>query len=876
MQDWIYYFGTDYSNSVAGFSKTTVNNNIEILGRKGLSLLEMSNMGLAVPPGFIISSKLCKYFYKNDGVLPSSFKNNIRSAIKDLEIFTNKRFGGPSKPLLISVRSSASISMPGMLDTVLNLGINTNILDLLIQNASNTSFVFDVYKRFMSGYGSIVLGIQNSLFKEAEEKANTLPELVNAFQDIMNNLKLKIPISPYEQLESAIEAVIKSWMSNRAISYRKLNNISEDIGTAIIVQSMVFGNNDSNSATGVVFTRSPTTGENRMFGEFLINAQGEDVVSGIKTPLPICCESNATNTMQNLMPNIFYELQEICKKLELYYKDIQDIEFTIERGKLYILQTRSAKRTVNSAIKIAIDMTAEKLISKDEAIKSIELEGLNQLFHSTLNMEKKLEIVAKGLPASPGAVVGLIAFSIDEIKRVPSGKKVILVCDELSPEDVHGMYLSDGIITSKGGMTSHAAVIARAIGKPCICGVKGLIVDVKNKFFKLQDKDIMVKNDHIVSIDGSTGEIFLGEVSLNKPKISSEFKVLSLWSSKVRAIQIMANAETVKDIKTALNFKAQGVGLCRTEHMFFNYKHSLLVQELIITLDLVSRYEVINKLIMLQIQDFKEIFRILRGLPINIRLLDPPLHEFLPRSNSSYKRLAKDLNLPLAVIKQRVRSLQEINPMLGHRGCRLGISNPEIYEMQISAIIQAIYELNIQENIETKLELMLPLIGDVNEFKKIKSRLQLIILNFEEKNSFKIQYSMGSMIELPRAALLAGDIASEVDYFSFGTNDLTQTTYGVSRDDVYRFLPSYLEQNIWHFDPFTRIDENGVGELMKLAIKRGKAVNDKLRFGVCGEHASDPKSIEFFTDLGIDYISCTPYKIPIANIAAAQAKIKVG
>ncbi|MGI4775720.1 MAG: pyruvate, phosphate dikinase, partial [Janthinobacterium lividum] len=676
------------------------------------------------------------------------------------------------------------------------------------------------------------------------------------------------PDDPYVQLQSAIEAVLKSWMNDRALTYRKINNIPESWGTAVNIQTMVFGNFGENSATGVVFTRSPSKGTKSIYGEFLINAQGEDIVSGIRTPLAINSNSSEIEdniSMQKIMPELYNQLQQVCNILESHFKDAQDIEFTIENGQLYILQTRSAKRTAASAIKIAVDMVSEGILTKEEALMRVAPESLNQLLHACIDYNNESVACGQGLPASPGAATGMVVFSPYDAEEMSHHHNVILVRNDTSPEDIKGMHVSMGLLTARGGMTSHAAVVARGMGKPCVCGVSSLVVDAENNLFKIGE--IIVKGGDEITIDGSTGKIFLGKVPLVNPDLSEEFVTFLEWADKIRDLKIRANAETLPDTENAIKFGAEGIGLCRTEHMFFDKEKIPLMREMIIATDYDHRKKAIDKLLPLQILDFKALFRALQGRPINIRLLDPPLHEFLPTTALDIENLAKDLELSPKSISNRLNALHEVNPMLGHRGCRLGITYPEIYKMQLCAIFTAAENLMQEEGIVTTLEIMIPLVSDAGELQRIKNFLAEIL-----NNNFFI--NIGSMIELPRAVLMAESIAKEVKFFSFGTNDLTQTTYGISRDDIASFLPDYLEKNVFKSDPFVELDEQGVGQLIKIAIDLGKKGNPELKLGVCGEHAGNPKSIDFFHKVGIDYISCSPYRIPIARLAAAQSKIK--
>lgn len=873
MNKWIYHFSVKNAEGNASMKN--------ILGGKGAGLAEMSNLNLPIPAGFTISTEICEYYYQHNNILPLHFIKELEHSISKLEQETGKIFGSNTNPLLLSVRSGSRASMPGMMDTILNLGINDEVVEALAVKTGNRWFALDNYRRFLEMYGSIVLGVpdylfedafeshkaQSNIYKDSDIDASLLEKIIDDFKRIiLKSTGADFQADPKVQLKSAIEAVLKSWMSDRAIIYRKINNIPSDWGTAVNIQSMVFGNMGSTSATGVVFTRCPSKGDNKIFGEFLVNAQGEDVVSGTRTPAPITSdESQNCEAMETLMPQMYEELKDICRKLELHYRDMQDIEFTIEDGTLYILQTRSAKRTAFAAIKVAVDMFYEGVLSKNEAIMRLDPESLNQLLHTGIDYNKELQVIAQGLPASPGAATGVVVFSPHDAEAMSHHHKVILVRNDTSPEDIKGMHVSSGILTARGGMTSHAAVVARGMGKPCVCGVNGMIVDENSKSFKVGD--VIIKNGDEITIDGSTGKVFLGKTPLIQPSFSKEFEMLLTWADEIRNLSVRANAETQLDSAIALKFGAEGIGLCRTEHMFFDEEKIPLVREMIIAPDLERRKNAISKLLPLQISDFKELFRIMKGKPINIRLLDPPLHEFLPTKESDKVSLSETLHLSMSAINTRLHALHEINPMLGHRGCRLGISYPEIYQMQVEAIFTAIRELRDEEGVESNLELMIPLISNVNELKKLKAYINEVV-------DETVKFSIGTMIELPRAALMAENIAKEVDYFSFGTNDLTQTTYGISRDDIGSFLPDYLDQKIFEHDPFVKLDEEGVGELIKIAIDHGKKSSKTLKFGVCGEHAGNPESIEFFDKIGIDYISCSPYRIPIARLAAAQAKIK--
>ena len=878
MNKLIYYFGSNGSDGNASMKN--------ILGNKGAGLAEMSNLKLPIPDGFTITTELCNYFYTHNNSFPTNFQSDLKKAITELEITTGKIFGSTSNPLLLSVRSGAMVSMPGMMDTILNLGMNNEVCNALANSCGNKRFALDSYKRFLEMYGSTVLSIPSDLFEQIYEKhkiqadiyknsditIELLEKIIDDFKRLHIKYNKQLINDPYEQLESAIKAVLHSWMSNRAVIYRKINNISEECGTAINIQAMVFGNLGKNSATGVAFTRSPSTGEKKLFGEFLINAQGEDIVSGTRTPMPIIAAD--ANSMQTMMPKVFKELSQIAKKLEEHYLDMQDIEFTIENNKLYILQTRTAKRTAIAAINIAVQMVQEKLISKEQALMRIDPESLNQLLHTRIDYSKGITSIAEGLPASPGAATGIVVFSPYDAEKLSHHHKVILVRHNTSPEDINGMYVSSGILTIRGGMTSHAAVVARGIGRPCVCGTSNLSIDEKKQI--LTAGNIVIKQGDIITIDGGSGKVFLGEMPLIQPTFSEESKLILDWADEISSLKVRANAETVNDALVSIKFGAQGIGLCRSEHMFFDKNKIPLVREMIIAPDIERRKLAVQKLLPLQTEDFKALFRVMNGKPVNIRLLDPPLHEFLPTTEEEKKNLANSLNLPLFMLNQRLHAMHEVNPMLGHRGCRLGICSPEIYQMQIEAIFTAIFELHTQEHIKSNLELMIPFISNVGEIKKLKMDIYEVIEELEQRYRYKFAFTLGTMIELPRAALSSKKIAEEVDYFSFGTNDLTQTTYGISRDDITSFLPYYLQEKIFDSDPFTNLDEEGVGELIEIAIKRGKSSNANLKLGACGEHAGNPVSIEFFHRVNLNYVSCSPYRIPIARIAAAQAKIKHG
>jgi pyruvate,orthophosphate dikinase len=882
MNKLIYHFGPQNNEGDASMK--------DKLGGKGANLAEMSNLGLPIPPGFTIATNMCSYYYTHGNKLTADFEAELLQAIHRLEKETGKVFGSKENPLLVSVRSGAKISMPGMMDTILNLGMNDEVAESLAEITSNPRFAYDSYRRFIQMYGSVVLEIPAYIFEDTYDN-HKINHNINNDSEVTTEI-LKAVIQDYkknihrltgkefennltQQLIKAIEAVLKSWMSPRAVHYRKINNISEQevLGTAVNIQSMVFGNKGNHSATGVVFTRSPADGEKKIFGEFLINAQGEDVVAGIRTPQPILAKEEKDGTsMQEVMPKAYEELISICAKLESHYGDMQDIEFTIEEGKLYILQTRKGKRAAAAAVKIAVDMVNEGILTKETALLRIEPESLNQLLHTGIDYSTKPEIIAQGLAASPGAATGIAVFSPYDAEELAHHHKVILVRNDISPEDIKGMHVAKGIITARGGMTSHAAVVARGMGRPCVCGVKGLTVNEKEKYF-ITSSGKKIHQGEVITLDGSTGKIIVGTVNLIEPQFSPEFETILKWADSIKNLHVRANAETAVDARMAIKFGAVGVGLCRTEHMFFDAEKIPLVREMIIAQDYEHRMKAIAKLKPLQTADFKELFSILGNMPLNIRLLDPPLHEFLPTLDQDKENLARTLEVPKSVIDHRLHVLHEINPMLGHRGCRLGITYPEIYSMQVEAILEAMWQLYSEEGLNCNLELMIPLISDFKELEIIKNIINKTINEIEKKYSHKFRIKTGTMIELPRAALTADKISPLVDYFSFGTNDLTQTTLGISRDDTGSFLGDYIEQKIFNHDPFITIDEEGVGFLVQTAIEKGKKTNNTLSFGVCGEHAGDPKSIDFFHKVGMDYVSCSPFRVPIARVAAARSKI---
>jgi len=863
-----------------------------VLGGKGANLAEMEKLGLPVPPGFTISTKVCDLFYKNKKKLPSFIIKLIKKELKLIEKASKKKFGDLNNPLLVSVRSGAKVSMPGMMDTILNLGLNDKTVLALINKTSNPRFVQDSYRRFIQMYGSVVLNIKSYHFEELIENykltkgviadtdldENDWSGLINNFKDLIKKeTKKDFPQDVLEQLYGAISAVFLSWESKRAKVYRRLHHISEDWGTAVNIQSMVFGNMGKDSATGVVFTRNPSTGEKFLFGEYLINAQGEDVVAGTRTPQHVTKKARIKGrvkepSMEESMTKVYLQLKKILFRLEKHYRDMQDVEFTVENNKLWMLQTRSGKRTAKSAIKIAVDMVKEKLISKKEAVLRIDPNTLDTLLHPTLDKKVNKKIIASGLPASPGAASGKVVFSADEAERLNEMmQNSILVRTETSPEDIHGMHAAKGILTSKGGMTSHAAVVARGMGRPCVSGSTKINIDYVNKIFRAGD--VTVKEGDIITIDGSSGEIILGEVPTVKPEMSGDFSKLMSWADSFRKLKVRTNSETPVDTKTAREFGAEGIGLCRTEHMFFDEERIVSVRQMILSKTTEDREEALKKLLPYQKNDFVEIFKIMNGLPVTVRLLDPPLHEFLPKTDKDIDDIAKELNLTEKDIKFRIAELHEQNPMLGHRGCRLGISFPEIYHMQCEAIFEALAECKKQKVKLVIPEIMIPLISTATEIKILRNLVEKTAKEVQKKHSIKIKYYVGTMIELPRAALRAKDIAKFADFFSFGTNDLTQTTFGISRDDSGKFLNDYVENKIFNKDPFVSIDERGVGELIKIAAERGRMQKRSLKLGICGEHGGDPSSIEFCARIGLNYVSCSPYRVPVARLAAAQANL---
>ncbi len=863
-----------------------------ILGGKGANLAEMGRLGFPVPSGFTISTNACEAFYKNNKKLNKKVLIEIKKELSQIEKEIGKKFGNTIDPLLLSVRSGARVSMPGMMDTILNLGLNDITVEALAKKTKNNRFAKDSYRRFIQMYSTVVLNIESYKFEDLIEnykltkgvlldtdlETSDWEALIRDFKNIVKQeTKKDFPQNVEVQLINAVSSVFLSWESSRAKTYRKINRIPSDWGTAVNVQSMVFGNMGDKSATGVTFTRDPSTGNNEIYGEYLVNAQGEDVVAGTRTPQYITKKSrlksnNKEMSLEENMPKLFKQLKNILKSLERYYKDMQDVEFTIENGKLWILQTRSGKRTARSAIKIAVDMVKEKLITKKDALLRIDPGSLDNLLHPSLDEKAEMNIIANGLPASPGASSGKVVFSSDEAERLNSMMQdTILVRVETSPEDINGMHAAKGILTSRGGMTSHAAVVARGMGRPCVSGSSEIEIDYNKKIFKVNNK--IVKEGEIITIDGSSGRVILGEVKTIKPNVSGDFLTVMKWADKYRKLKIRTNSETPSDTKTAREFGAEGIGLCRTEHMFFDEDRILSVRQMILSKSKKDRDSALSKLLPYQKKDFTEIFKIMKGLPVTVRLLDPPLHEFLPKTKEEIEGVANSLDISYKEVDQRIQELHEQNPMLGHRGCRLAISFPEIYEMQCKAIFEALVECKKNKIKSIIPEIMIPLVSTEAEIKIMKNLVVKIAREVENKTKIKINFLVGTMIELPRAAIKAKEIAKHAEFFSFGTNDLTQTTFGISRDDSGKFLNDYIENKIFDVDPFVSIDE-GVGDLIKFAAEKGKKQNKKIKLGICGEHGGDPKSINFCSKTGLDYVSCSPYRVPVAILSAAQAELK--
>ena len=881
MTQYVYRFGGGVSEGGAG-DKT-------LLGGKGANLDGMAAIGLPVPPGFTITTAMCTRYYDDGEVFPDSLRDEVANGIAHIEAVTGKRFGDAADPLLVSVRSGARVSMPGMMDTVLNLGLNDQTVEGLAASSGDARFAWDSYRRFIQMYADVVLELDHGSFEEAleiakEDKgfyldteltAEDLRSLVGSYKALVEEQWGKpFPQDVHDQLWGAVGAVFGSWQSERAKVYRRLNNIPGDWGTAVNVQAMVFGNMGETSATGVAFTRDPATGENAYYGEFLINAQGEDVVAGIRTPqyLTRAARERANAkplSMEEAMPEVYGELANVFNILETHYRDMQDIEFTVERGKLWMLQTRSGKRTAKAALKIAVDMAEQGLITREEAVARVDPAALDQLLHPTLDPAAVRDVLAKGLPASPGAASGIAVFDSDTAeKRAEMGESVILVRMETSPEDIHGMHAAKGILTARGGMTSHAAVVARGMGRPCVSGAGNVAIDSKEGVFRVGGRE--VREGEIITIDGSSGEVMFGEVATVQPELSGDFGTLMVWADAARRMKVRANAETPADCRIARDFGAEGVGLCRTEHMFFEAGRITAVRQMILAEDEAGRRAALAKLLPEQRADFKGIFEVMAGLPVTIRLLDPPLHEFLPTEESDFADVAEAAGVGIDILKRRAAELHEFNPMLGHRGCRLGVTYPEIYEMQARAIFEAACDLAVSPIPEV----MVPLVGTRRELELMKDVIDRTAEAVFAERGKRITYLVGTMIELPRAALMAGEIAEVGAFFSFGTNDLTQTTLGVSRDDASRFLTQYVDKGIYAQDPFVTLDIDGVGQLVQLAAERGRATRPDIKLGICGEHGGDPASIHFCERVGLDYVSASPYRVPIARLAAAQAALR--
>jgi pyruvate, orthophosphate dikinase len=884
MAKWVYGFGDGKAEGKAEMRA--------LLGGKGANLAEMSLIGLPVPPGFTVTTEVCTYYYANGRKYPKELEAEVHAALARVEAIVGAKFGDAAKPLLVSVRSGARASMPGMMDTVLNLGLNDVTAAGLAKASGDARFAYDSYRRFIQMYGAVVLGIAHHEFEsildqvkdeegvtqDTELSADVLKSLVGKYKAMVaERLKKPFPQEPKEQLWGAIGAVFGSWMNDRAITYRRLHEIPESWGTAVNVQAMVFGNMGEDCATGVAFTRDPSTGENRFYGEYLINAQGEDVVAGIRTPRQITIEGKKRQglkdpAMEESMPAIYKQLAEVRDKLERHYRDMQDIEFTVQRGKLWMLQTRTGKRTVHAALKVAVEMVKEKLIDEAEAVRRIEPQSLNQLLHPTLDPKADVKIFGRGLPASPGAASGVVVFTADEAeKKATEGHNVILVRVETSPEDVHGMHAARGILTTRGGMTSHAAVVARGWGRPCVCGAGEIRIDYKSQ--TMSAAGVTIKAGEPITLDGGTGTVFIGEVPMIQPRLADDFATLMAWADEIRRLGVRANADTPDDAKVARDFGAEGIGLCRTEHMFFEDDRIIAMRQMIMASDEAGRRAALAKLLPMQRKDFTGLFEVMEGLPVTIRLLDPPLHEFLPHTEAEQLEVASAAGVSVDEVRKRVIQLEEANPMLGHRGCRLAISYPEIAEMQARAIFEAAVDAGKRTKHPVVPEVMVPLCATQKELDILKAVIDRVAGEVMKERAAKIEYSVGTMIELPRAALRAADLAKSAEFFSFGTNDLTQTTFGLSRDDTAHVLKAYLDQHIFEHDPFVTIDVEGVGELVKFGTERGRAVRPDLKVGICGEHGGDPASIAFCEETGLDYVSCSPYRVPIARLAAAQATL---
>ncbi len=884
MSKWVYSFGAGHNEGRADMRN--------LLGGKGANLAEMASIDLPVPPGFTITTEVCTAYYDNNQNYPAELKQQVAAALALIETAVGLSFGDATRPLLVSVRSGARVSMPGMMDTVLNLGLNDTTVEGLAKASGDERFAWDSYRRFIQMYGSVVLNVDHHRFEEiiesakidagvVEDTALTAKDwrgVVEGYKDMVAQENGRaFPMDPHEQLWGAIGAVFGSWMNPRANTYRRLHDIPASWGTAVNVQAMVFGNMGADCATGVCFTRDPSTGENMFYGEYLVNAQGEDVVAGIRTPQPMAKERAKPDEqpMEVAMPAAYAELMKVRETLERHYQDMQDIEFTVQQNKLYMLQTRNGKRTAAASLRIAVEMAEDGLIDRNEAIKRVNPSSLDQLLHPTLDPNAKRTLISKGLPASPGAACGAVVFNADEAEmRAAKGEAVILVRIETSPEDIHGMHAAKGILTTRGGMTSHAAVVARGMGRPCVSGAGGVAVDYGAQ--TLRAGGHVVNAGDIITLDGATGEVFLGTVPMVEPKLAGEFATLMGWADEVRRLKVRTNAETPLDAETARKFGAEGIGLCRTEHMFFDPTRIGAVRQMIMSSDEAGRRTALAKLLPFQRQDFLELFRIMAGLPVTIRLLDPPLHEFLPHAEAELAEVAKALGTDLAAMHRRMDELAESNPMLGHRGCRLGITYPEIYEMQARAIFEGAIAATRELGTAPIPEIMIPLVGMKRELEIARAQVDKMAEAVFAEQGMRIEYIVGTMIELPRAAITADKIAEVADFFSFGTNDLTQTVFGLSRDDAGKFLPSYVEQGILAKDPFISLDIEGVGAMIRLAAEKGRSTKNALKMGICGEHGGDPASIAFCEAVGLDYVSCSPYRVPVARLAAAQAALGVG
>jgi len=884
MTQWVYGFGGGSADGDASMKN--------LLGGKGANLAEMSSLGLPVPPGFTITTEACNHYYAQGQNYPADLAGQVKAGLAKVEGIVGKTFGDAKNPLLVSVRSGARASMPGMMDTVLNLGLNDETVEGLAELSGDRRFAFDSYRRFITMYSNVVLGLGHDDFEEVLDHhkdrlgvtvdtdltAKDWEKVVADYKQVVErNLGHAFPQDPNDQLWGAVGAVFASWMNDRAKFYRRMHDIPESWGTAVNIQSMVFGNMGETSATGVAFTRNPSTGDSKLYGEFLINAQGEDVVAGIRTPQSLTKagreEMGETSpSMEEAMPVVFGQFVEVVGRLESHYRDMQDIEFTVEQGRLWMLQTRNGKRTAKSALKIAVDLASEGVISEEEAVSRVEPAALDQLLHPTLDPNASRSVVAAGLPASPGAATGKIVFDADEAERLAQlGEAVILVREETSPEDIHGMHAARGIVTARGGMTSHAAVVARGMGRPCVSGAGEIHIDDKALTFTARGRTF--RAGEIITIDGSKGEVMDGAVAMIEPELTGDFQTLMAWADKVRRLKVRANAETPLDARTARGFGAEGIGLCRTEHMFFDDTRIAAVREMILADDEKGRRAALAKIAPFQKADFVELFTIMSGLPVTVRLLDPPLHEFIPHGEAEMDALAASQGLDAAKLKRRAKELHETNPMLGHRGCRLGVAYPEIYEMQVRAVIEAALEVKKSSGVAPIPEIMHPLVALGLEMKYLRELTDRTAKAVFDEAGDTVEYLVGTMIELPRAALRAGDLAEHAQFFSFGTNDLTQTTFGISRDDSGRFLQAYMDKGIFETDPFVRLDQDGVGDLIRIAAERGGAVRTDIKMGICGEHGGDPSSIAFCEEVGLNYVSCSPYRVPIARLAAAQAAL---